>query len=48
MQFRRGGIRMAHLVLIFAVLALESFDPARCIDQLLFAGKERMAFGAYV
>lgn len=48
MHFRRGGLRMAHLLLIFGVLALESFDPARCIDQLLLTGEERMAIGAYV
>ena len=36
------------LLLIFSVLALESFDAASCVDQLLLAGEERMAFGAYV
>jgi hypothetical protein len=39
---------MARLLLIFSVLALESFDPASGIDQLLLAGEEWMALGAYV
>ena len=48
MHFRRGKVRTARLLLIFSVLALESFDPASRIDQLLLAGEERMAFGAYI
>ena len=39
---------MAPLLLSLSVLALETFDAAGCVDQLLLAGEERMAFGAYV
>ena len=47
MHARLGKIRTARLLLILGVLTLKSFDPASCIDQLLLASEERVAFGAY-
>ena len=35
------------LVLKFFILFPEPFNTTRCVNQFLFAGKKRMAFGAY-
>jgi hypothetical protein len=44
-----GGIKLSgfRLVLKFFILFPETFNTTRCVNQFLFAGKKRMAFGAY-
>ena len=44
-----GGIKLSgfRLVLKFFILFPETLNSTRCVDQFLFAGKKRMAFGAY-
>jgi len=44
-----GGINLSgfRLVLKFFILFPETLNSTRCVDQFLFAGKKRMAFGAY-
>ena len=44
-----GGIKLSgfRLVLKFFIFFPETFNTTRCVNQFLFAGKKRMAFGAY-
>jgi hypothetical protein len=44
-----GGIKLSgfRLVLKFLILFTKTFNTPCCVNQLLFAGKKRMAFGAY-
>jgi hypothetical protein len=44
-----GGINLSgfRLVLEFFIFFPEPFNTTRCVNQFLFAGKKRMAFGAY-
>jgi hypothetical protein len=44
-----GGINLSgfRLVLKFFIFFPEPFNTTRCVNQFLFAGKKRMAFGAY-
>jgi hypothetical protein len=43
------GIKLSgfRLVLKFFILFPETFNTTRCVNQFLFTGKKRMAFGAY-
>ena len=41
-----GGSSRLRFGFHFGVLAAEALDATRCIDQLLLAGKERVAVGA--
>jgi len=44
-----GGINLSgfRLVLKFFIFFPEPLDTTRCVNQFLFAGKKRVAFGAY-
>ena len=44
-----GGIKLSGfcLVLKFFIFFPETFNTTRCVNQFLFAGKKRVAFGAY-
>jgi hypothetical protein len=44
-----GGINLSglRLILKFFIFFPETFNTTRCVNQFLFAGKKRMAFGAY-
>jgi hypothetical protein len=44
-----GGIKLSgfRLVLKFFIFFPETFNTTRRVNQFLFAGKKRMAFGAY-
>jgi hypothetical protein len=42
---RLSGFR---LVLKFFIFFSETLNTTRCVNQFLFAGKKRMAFGAYL
>jgi hypothetical protein len=44
-----GRVKLSgfRLVLKFFILFPETFNTTRCVNQFLFAGKKRMAFGTY-